>query len=601
MFVFAVIFVFRFKGMNIFLIFSFISFVVYLILGIGVYYHSPRQPLNKVFSAFCVVASYIAITDYMFSSAGSVEMAQLWLRIRFLWPLIIPLQLHFVLMFTKKEKIAENPIYLVLFYLPGLIVSLVQAHSGILYKIPAMEMGMYVMRLNISGISVIILVWINVMLFASIFFCIRHYLNEKKGAGKIKAKIVLIGISSVFLTSVISESGIFNIKISRLMYLSATLFPMVFGYVIWKYRIFGLSSEPVTNKIMSAISDYVILIDDNFRILAVNQVVVDTLGYKEDEIIGKDFHMLFDLSSENQDKRSKLISGNIKNYEINLKKKNGEYLPVLMGTSFMRNKRGEAATILLIGKDISNIKDMREKIRNKERILKLQAQVALSEKMASVGRLAGGVAHEINNPLTIILGYAQVLLRGKDKKDPEYKKLKEIEDQSVRCKRLIEKLVIFSRYSGSQLKEENINELIDKAVDDIKNITSGKNISIVKKYNCKLPNVLADRQQMICAITNLLQNACESMEGSEGEIEILTEKEDNFVKINILDNGVGITKENVGVIFEPFFTTKSHIQAGLGLSMCYEIVKKHKGEILCKSEPGKGSIFEITLPLGQME
>ncbi|OFZ56649.1 MAG: hypothetical protein A2328_03540 [Bdellovibrionales bacterium RIFOXYB2_FULL_36_6] len=376
---------------------------------------------------------------------------------------------------------------------------------------------------------------------------------------------------------------------------------MIFGYAIIKYKIFNLTSDPIMKKIMSTISDYIILMDKNFKILAVNHVVIETLAYNADEIIGKKFHVLFAFSKEEKDDKNNVILEKMKNYEINLKTKNGRRVPVLMSSSFMRNKTGEATNILLIGKDIGNVKNLREKLRQKEKILQLQTKIALSEKMASVGRLAGGIAHEINNPLTVTLGYAQLLLKNKDKTDPDYKKLKEIADQSVRCKMLIEKLTVFSRFSGSQLKEENINELIEMAINAVKSLTAGKSIKIVRKYNNKLPDILADRNQLVYAITNLLENACEAMEENSGVIEILTEKEDNFVKISIIDNGIGIKKDSVEVIFEPFFTTKTHKQAGLGLSMCYEIVKKHNGEMLCKSKPEKGSIFEIMLPLGLME
>ncbi|OGF47125.1 MAG: hypothetical protein A2536_03485 [Candidatus Firestonebacteria bacterium RIFOXYD2_FULL_39_29] len=219
-----------------------------------------------------------------------------------------------------------------------------------------------------------------------------------------------------------------------------------------------------------------------------------------------------------------------------------------------------------------------------------------SEKMAAVGQLAGGVAHEINNPMTIILGYAQIVLKRVKAEDPVSKPLLAIEKEAIRCKKLIDNLLTFSRASKMVKQSVSVNKAIKEAIALIEVQTKIRNVEIVVTYGENLPDTLIDVNQIQQIMINLCNNAMDAMpEG--GTIKVNTAQEDKFIKITVADTGMGISEENKKKLFEPFFTTKEVGKGtGLGLSICYEITKKHNGEISVDSELGKGTTFTIRLP-----
>lgn len=228
---------------------------------------------------------------------------------------------------------------------------------------------------------------------------------------------------------------------------------------------------------------------------------------------------------------------------------------------------------------------------------KLREQFMQSEKMAAVGKLAGGFAHEINNPMTVILGYAQLVMLKIEKSNPLYKSLESIERESKRCRDLIRNLLTFSRISKTQAENTEINEVINSALSLVEAQTKIKNIRIERKYDDKLPKVMLNSNQIQQVIINLCNNAIDAMPNG-GIIVITTRQKDGFAEILVSDTGSGIPKNIINKIYEPFFTTKEIGKGtGLGLSLCFDIIQKHKGEILVESEDGKGTTFVIRLPI----
>jgi two-component system NtrC family sensor kinase len=228
---------------------------------------------------------------------------------------------------------------------------------------------------------------------------------------------------------------------------------------------------------------------------------------------------------------------------------------------------------------------------------KLQAKLLQSEKMAAVGQLAGGVAHEINNPMTVILGYAQLILKKINSEDQISKPLLAIEKEARRCKILIDNLLTFSRSSKLSKRFLSINGIIKEAVSLVEVQEKIMNVDFIANYGENLPETMLDSNQIQQLVINMCNNAVDAM-SEGGTIKIETARESNFIIITISDTGMGISEGNKKKLFEPFFTTKEVGKGtGLGLSICYEIVKKHNGEISVESEIGKGSMFIIRLPI----
>jgi two-component system sensor kinase len=224
-----------------------------------------------------------------------------------------------------------------------------------------------------------------------------------------------------------------------------------------------------------------------------------------------------------------------------------------------------------------------------------QNQLIQSEKMASLGQLSAGVAHEINNPLANISLSAQMLQQ--DVKDEKVqKRLTKIEDNVDRATRIIKSLLEFSRAPEFHPTLTNINTLITKTLDILKHEV--KRVEVVKNFDDELPKVPVDPNQIQQVLINIITNACHIMpEG--GTLTLRTEKIGDVVEIEIRDTGEGISPENLSRVFDPFFTTKKVGKGtGLGLSISYRIVEKHGGHIDVKSELGFGTSFIIKLPSG---
>jgi signal transduction histidine kinase/CheY-like chemotaxis protein len=230
-----------------------------------------------------------------------------------------------------------------------------------------------------------------------------------------------------------------------------------------------------------------------------------------------------------------------------------------------------------------------------------QEQLLQSEKLASIGQLAAGVAHEINNPMGVILGFAQGILKTLPEEEPLRKPLTTIEKESLRCKRIVQNLLDFARHSEPTLQLTNINELIDASCDLVEHQNSLQNIQLVKGYNPALPSIMADPNQLQQVFINVMLNSYQAMPDG-GTLHITTRTVGSELQVIFADTGTGIPPENVQNIFDPFFTTKEVGEGtGLGLSVSYGIIKAHGGDIEVESQVGKGTTFVIKLPPDKSE
>ena len=243
-----------------------------------------------------------------------------------------------------------------------------------------------------------------------------------------------------------------------------------------------------------------------------------------------------------------------------------------------------------------------EKIKNAyEQLKEAQAQLVQSEKLSAVGELAAGISHEINNPLGVILGFAQAVVKRLPPNDPFESPLRSIEREAKRCKDLVQNLLTFSRAEKPEKEEMDINETVESALVLITAHAEIRNIRLVTQFNRDIPRVFANRIQIQQVIINLCNNAIDSMPSS-GSVTVKTgtARLENapMVMIEVTDTGHGIPKEIQSKIFDPFFTTKEVGKGtGLGLSLVFEIIEKHTGRITFNSEPGKGTTFRVCLPL----
>lgn len=236
--------------------------------------------------------------------------------------------------------------------------------------------------------------------------------------------------------------------------------------------------------------------------------------------------------------------------------------------------------------------------RTKE-LREIQDFLIQSEKLASLGKMAAGVAHEINNPLTSILINTHLMLEKVEEKHAFYENLSLIADETSRCTNIVKGLLEFSRQELPQKAFSDVNDIINRTLNLLKNQVSFYNISIIKELGLNLPQIELDKNKIEQVFWNLMFNASEAMPDG-GKLTIISKFSQNkkYIEVIFMDTGVGIPKENINKLYDPFFTTKSS-GTGLGLAVSYGIIKQHLGKIEVESEQGKGSTFTVSLPLSK--
>jgi two-component system NtrC family sensor kinase len=232
-----------------------------------------------------------------------------------------------------------------------------------------------------------------------------------------------------------------------------------------------------------------------------------------------------------------------------------------------------------------------------QELQKVQDQLIHAGKMAALGELAAGVAHEINNPLTGILTFSSLMLKKVDENHPWKKDLDTIVQQTSRCRNIVRGLLDFARQRKPDKKEWDIHTLIERTLTLVEKQAPFQNISIIKKFRPEIPMLLIDADQIQQVFMNILLNAADAMAGG-GTLSIMTEMKNGVAEISFTDTGCGIAKEHLLKLFDPFFTTKQTGKGtGLGLAISYGIIQGHNGDIQIESELGKGSTFRIKLPV----
>jgi signal transduction histidine kinase/CheY-like chemotaxis protein len=262
-----------------------------------------------------------------------------------------------------------------------------------------------------------------------------------------------------------------------------------------------------------------------------------------------------------------------------------------------RDECGELATTF--NRMTENVQQAQAQLQQTVKTLKTtQAQLVQSEKLSAVGEFVAGVAHELNNPLAAVMGFSE-MLKDADVREDHRRHLDLIFKSATRCRKIVQSLLSFARRHQPERKPVAVNKLIEEVLEIVAYQLRTSNVEVVCRFAPNLPLVLADGHQIQQVILNLVNNARQAIEANQdsGRITISTEIQSSTIRIAIQDDGPGIPAENLSRIFDPFFTTKEVGQGtGLGLSLCYGLIKEHGGSIAVSNQPGKGANFVIELP-----
>jgi PAS domain S-box-containing protein len=356
-------------------------------------------------------------------------------------------------------------------------------------------------------------------------------------------------------------------------------------------RILRESEKKYRNLFENANDSIFIIKTDTLEVLDVNRMAEQTYGYSKAEFAHMDLSQI--TLKQGEENLSPEWWKAIKKYPVSffnqahIRKDKAIILTDV--TANLVNYAGKMV-ILLIARDVTE----REK---------LEKQLIQSSKLASLGELAAGVAHEIGNPLSAISNYTQFLTLGKETESEFTQSLDGIKAEISRIDGIIKNLLAFSRLSPEEITDVDINEIINSAISLVSHQRLFRNIKLNKLLTTNCPKIKADRNQLIQVLLNILLNSAQAMpEG--GIIQIKSIYTDSYLKIQVTDTGIGISKENLGKIFDPFFTTKPDgMGTGLGLSIVYRIVEKFNGIIEVKSpatqkliKTANGTTFTISFP-----
>jgi PAS domain S-box-containing protein len=348
-------------------------------------------------------------------------------------------------------------------------------------------------------------------------------------------------------------------------------------------------SEHKYRRIFEVSRDMILVTQTDGAVIDMNPAGRKLLGFKDSTLSFSDnsFADIF-VNAADWDRIKKTIERHsfISNAEVSLQDSDGKQIRVLVSGSLDRGFSNRDATIHFLVKDIEQRRIVEE-------------QIAQADKLASIGQLSAGIAHEINNPLGIILGYTQLLIRNEKPDTEKYDDLKTIEKHVRNCKSIVEDLLNFARSSKPNEDVIRLDEAMEDVLNFIQQHAGLDNIRVERNYDSAVPAMSLDEKKIKQVFMNLIMNAKHAM-GEEGTLTISTghNPDKGHAVVKISDTGHGIEKKDMVRIFDPFFTTKPTGEGtGLGLSVSYGIVKNHGGDILVESEIGKGSTFTILLPL----
>ncbi|KAF0120461.1 MAG: PAS domain S-box [bacterium] len=337
----------------------------------------------------------------------------------------------------------------------------------------------------------------------------------------------------------------------------------------------------------------VISVDTDDRVISFNKTAEDIYGFKASEVIKSRYCFLF--SQEERERIKEIVLSDNSHWQgemIGLRK-DGSDFPTKLSISKVVDEDGNRIALLFLLEDITEKK-------------KLRQSLIQSKKMADLGEMIGGLAHQLNNPLVGVVNMADILTKRIGSDDPNFELIETVGEAAQECRKITKSLLKFSRKSKSVLSELDLVQALENSLLLVKRQSLLNGINIIKDYDNDIPKILGDETQLQQVFLNVIINAVQAMlNGGDLKVEVRSSdseganlnRHNDFVEVRFIDTGVGIPRENLDKIFDPFFTTKdSDNGTGLGLSIAYTIVKEHNGKIDVGSVEGKGTTFTIRLP-----
>jgi two-component system sensor histidine kinase HydH len=338
-----------------------------------------------------------------------------------------------------------------------------------------------------------------------------------------------------------------------------------------------------TENVVESMADGLISIDRDRKIVTLNRQAAEILGSNRERLEGVEIRSVLG-EAIGQILASMEGQSPVRDVEMDIHKDKNGRIPLSLSAAPLRDEEGQVMGSVLLIKDLREIRDLQEKVRR-------------SERLASLGRLAAGVAHEIRNPLSSIKGFAQYFVKRFSGQDEQQGYASVMVKEVDRLNRVITDLLDFAGSKEPRREPQSLEAIADQALKLLAPDFEARKVTVVKEYERDLPAVSVDRDRISQVFINLLLNALESMEtGGEIRIGLRRFGPPPALEASVADTGAGIPEGDLEKVFEPFFSGKKK-GTGLGLAIVHQIIESHRGDIRVESRQGEGTIFRIRLPL----
>lgn len=349
-----------------------------------------------------------------------------------------------------------------------------------------------------------------------------------------------------------------------------------------------LTQEKFWRTVFDSMPDLVSIHNRELMIVTANKALADRVGTSPDRLVGRYCHEVFhdeERPPKGCPHLKTIESANSACAECSMPSTNAVFS---MSTTPLRLSNGKVVGCVHVAKEIENGAERREELNH-------------SGKMAAMGRLVAGVAHELNNPLTGIIGFSELILSRDTVDEQTRRDLEKINGEALSARKIVSDLSLFARKRKAQMASVGINGILDRVLDGKLPEIIQQDIRLIKRLAPDIPKTVGDFYQLQQVFSNLIDNAIHAMSANARQrvLTVTTERRNSSkLKVKIADTGHGIVKGDLAQIFEPFYTTKRAGKGtGLGLAIVYGLVREHHGKIDVDSVPGDGAVFTIELPL----
>jgi PAS domain S-box-containing protein len=579
--------------MHLYALLSLFASAISITLGVSVFFLNRTAKLNKLFMVTMIFNSYWAFCLFMMSQSATLVGAVFWQKVLCFWPFLMAILLHFTLVYTENCLLKNKFIYVAL-YFPALFFSLIDLTiPNVISTTPTLKFWGYQNTLpNGSLLCWLDNIWACLIAILILAFFVRYHNGLKDKTKKQQAKIVATAYTIPIVFALITDSlfPFAKIDFPGLGAISCSITTFFVAYGMLKYELFSFRPEIATESIFSRMSDAVILVMLDGKIMKVNQSFIDLSGYTEAEVVGKSVNEMLNISNAlNQENATPAIENlrierEIKNYELAFYTKTGEKRIGTVSGSMVSDNSGKDVGAAFVLHDVTEQRVIEQKLLK-------------SERFASIGELAGMLGHDLRNPLSGIRGANFYLRRKLDGKlDHQDKAMFESIDKSIDySNKIINDLLDYASFYSDEVKLELSQVTPKKLVKAALALSvQPQNITLVDETK-DTPQFYLDEVKICRSFINILKNAFDAMPNG-GEMQVSSVVEADKVKFIFKDNGCGMTKETIEKLWTPLFTTKAK-GMGFGMVICKRNIKAHGGKIALESVSGQGTTITVELPL----